>query len=140
MLPWPRWHSLEWWRGYWSDLRPRLLWLEVRGHGLHLRWGVPAWAIEEALRALALTLPWVLWSLQRLPVGSRRYRLLAGRLRLAFGGGGSPSPAPWSQTLELLTGEWEEVLRLPAGEPFIEIEMPASARDGRTLRVRVICL
>jgi hypothetical protein len=140
MPAWPRWHDPDWWRNYWIDVRPRLLWLEVRSQGLHLRWGVPAWAIEETLRALALTIPWLLWLLQRLPGGERRFRLLRGRLRLQVDGGGASVAPPWAGTVALLEGAGEGVLRLPPGEPFIDIETPAGGPGGRSLRVRVLCL
>jgi len=135
-----RWRDFAWWRSYWFDVRPRLLWLEVRGRGIHLRWGMPAWALEETLRGLALTLPWLWWALQRLPGGTRRFQLQGGRFHLRWSGEGPPGPAPWGLTWAILTGVGEGMLRLPPGEPFLDLEVGAGTAAVPTVRVRLLCL
>ena len=134
-----RWHDPAWWRNYWFDVRPRLLWLEVRGRGIHLRWGMPAWALEETLRGLALMLPWLWWALQRIPGAARRVRVAGGRFRRRAAARGAPDPAPWALTWALLARGGEGMLLLPSGEPLFDLEVGTRAAVP-TLRVRLLCL
>lgn len=130
----PRWGDRRWWRDYWFDVRPRMLWIDIRNERLHLRWGVPAWALEETVRALALITLWLSWLAQRIPSGARALTVERGRHRLPINRRSPPGPAPWGITWALLEGVGEGMLRLPPGVPFIEIQA------GRSLRVRVLCL
>lgn len=137
MLRWPRWDDPAWWRAYWDDVRPRLLWLRIDADRVRLRWAVPVWAVEESLRALLLGGPWVLWFLRHLPLPLRwrtRRSFRRGRFDLDLDLAGPPGRAPWAAGRALLEGAGEGMLRLPAGEPFVRVEA------GRGVRIEIVSL
>lgn len=83
-------------------LRPRFLVVRIRAKGIHLRWAIPAWAVEEVLRfALRIAPLLPLWR------GSRRLA--------------RPRDGTLLQTLDGFFGE-RKLLTLPPGEPYVSIE------------------
>lgn len=63
----PPWEEPAWWERYLEDVRPRLVLLRLRIDRVDVRWGVPLWALEESLRFVVLTLPWIFYGARRLP-------------------------------------------------------------------------
>lgn len=129
MLTAPRWGDPGWWVRYWEDVRPRLLWLRIDADKVRIRWGMPEWALEESLRALLLLGPWVLWIARHLPIEARAKasgEFKRGRFRIDLDLSGEPGRAPWHTAVALLEGAGEGMLRLPPGEPFVQVE----AGDG----------
>lgn len=133
----PRWDDPAWWRGYWDDVRPRLLWLRIDADKVRLRWAVPVWALEESLRAVLLVGPWALWVARHLPLPLRwktRREFRRGRFHLDLDLSGPPGPAPWTAGRALLEGAGEGMLRLPTGVPFVHVEA------GRDVRIEIVSL
>ena len=94
-------------RCYLDDLRPRLLTFRLRVKGLHLRWAIPLWAVEEiVLFALKLA--------PLLPVLARYARR-------------NPSPDFGEFDVAgflvgLLSEEGRNTLRLPPDKAFVVVE------------------
>ena len=129
MLTLPRWSDPAWWRAYAHDVRPRMLLLHVRADRVRLRWGVPAWALEEVLRAVLLVGPWALWVARCAPRPWRaRWHGTVGGL--AFDLREAAGTPPWPALLALLEPHagW---LDLPDGEPFVHIEADGAIVDVR---------
>ncbi len=130
MVTSPRWRDPAWWRTVGDDLRPRLLVLHVRADGVHLRWAVPVWALQESLRAVLLVTPWLLWVARCAPAEWRRtwHGRTAGFDWDLRGPAGRP---PWVAGRALLEGDGADAFALPAGEPFVRVETDDATVDLR---------
>jgi hypothetical protein len=114
------------WERWWEDLRPRFVRLTLRVGRRSIRWWAPLWPFEETLRFGLLALPWIAYAWRRAPPAWRGSRAGSGRDQR-----GSSEPlagAPWSALEALLAGHGQGLLRLPPGEPFVQIE--AGDRHG----------
>jgi hypothetical protein len=120
----PRWEESAWWERYWQDVRPRLVLVRIKVERIDIRWGVPLWALEESLRFVLLTLPWVAYGWRWLPPRWRsELARPERRARIAIEPTTTP---PWSSFVALLEGYGDGMLRLESGEPFVSVE----AGDG----------
>lgn len=98
-------------RSYLDDLRPRLLTLRLRVKGLHLRWAIPLWAVEEI----------VLFALKLAPLLPVLARYTPGYARR------NPSPDFGEFDIAgfligLLSEEGRNTLRLPPDRAFVVVE------------------
>jgi hypothetical protein len=123
----PQWDDPAWWSRYWDDVRPRFVLVRIRAERIHLRWGMPLWAVEESLRLVLLALPWVAYAWRWLP---ERWRAELARpdrrIRIAIEPTTRP---PWHTLVALLQGHGEGMLRMERGLPFVQVE----AASGRGL-------
>lgn len=117
----PDWGDPGFWTRAWDDLRPRFVLVRLEVGRLRLRWGAPLWPFEESLRFGLLTLPWIAYAWRRLP--SRWRTELARPERPARILLEPPANAPWPALSALLEGHGEGLLRLPSGEPFVQIDV-----------------
>ena len=121
----PRWDDPGYWERYLDDLKPRFVLVRIEAGRVRLRWGVPLWPFEETLRFGLLLLPWLAWAWQWAPRAWREE--LARPERRARFVLEPPVRPPWTALEALLDGHGEGLLRLPSGEPFVQIE--ASDRE-----------
>lgn len=120
MLTLPRLSDPAWWRAYVRDVRPRMMLLQVRAERIHVRWGVPVWALEETLRAVLLVGPWALWVARCAPKSWRTgWHGAVGSVAFDLRGAAGTPPWPALRALLEQQGGW---LDLPDGEPFVQIE------------------
>lgn len=120
----PNWGDPRFWERAWDDLRPRFVLVRLEAGRVRLRWGVPLWPIEETLRFTLLVLPWLAYAWQWAPRAWRDELARPGRrARFVLE---PPVRAPWPALEALLDGHGEGLLRLPSGEPFVQIQ----ARDS----------
>ena len=126
----PRWGDPDFWVAAWDDLRPRFVLLRLEVGRIRLRWGSPLWPFEETLRFGLLALPWVAYAWQWMPRAWRDELARPGRrARFVIE---PPVGPPWSALEALLDGHGEGMLRLPSGEPFVQIDV-----IDRAERVRI---
>lgn len=128
----PPWEEPGWWERYLEDVRPRLVLLRLRIDRVDVRWGVPLWALEESLRFVVLTLPWLFYGARRLPA---RWRgPLVRSKRMARWSTERSQRPPWHALVALLEGYGDGMLRLERGEPFVLVEAGA---DGRRVLIEI---
>lgn len=128
-MRWPNWGDPAFWQRAWDDLRPRFVLVRLEVGTFKLRWGVPLWPFEETLRFGLLALPWAAYAWQLAP---RRWRdELAREGRKARCVLEPPTRAPWPALEALLDGHGEGMLRLPSGEPFVQIDVHDRAEAVR---------
>jgi hypothetical protein len=115
----PNWGDPRFWERVWDDLRPRFVLVRLEVGRRRLRWGVPLWPFEETLRFGLLALPWFAYAWQWAPRAWRQELAREGRrARFVIE---PPVRVPWPALEALLDGHGEGLLRLPSGEPFVQI-------------------
>lgn len=125
----PRWGDPAFWVAAWDDLRPRFVLLHLEVGRMRLRWGSPLWPFEETLRFGLLALPWVAYAWRWMPRAWRDELARPGRkARFVIE---PPVGPPWSALEALLDGHGEGMLRLPSGEPFVQIDVVDRAERVR---------
>ncbi len=126
----PRWGDPGFWERAWDDLRPRFVLVRFEVGRRRFRWGVPLWPFEETLRFGLLVLPWLAFAWQWAPRHWREELARPGRkARFVIE---PPIKPPWTALEALLDGHGEGLLRLPSGEPFVQI-----VASDRTDAVRI---
>lgn len=117
-------------REYLDEVRPRLVVLRVRADKVRITWGVPLWAAEEvagfllgaaALLNAALPLAPLAWRrrlAQGITVRGRQLKLEHVVARPNEGA----SALELFRTIDALAGgSLRDVLRVPAGEPYVNV-------------------
>jgi hypothetical protein len=100
-----------------ADLRPRFLVVRVRAKGVHFRWAVPSWAVEEVLRFAVRLAPFAPAIVPLLP---KRAAEPLARFTASSAG---RSRRRWLELLDAFFSEHDRnILILPPGEPLISIE------------------
>lgn len=112
---------------YLGELRPRFIVVRIDARGLRLRWAVPAWALEEAIR----------FAIRMAPIARRlsptvarylppRWRERATRLDRSMRPRAEGRPLGRAGALRavdaLFSEEHRDILVLPKGEPLVELE------------------
>lgn len=101
-------------RAYLAELIPRFLVLKIRAKGVHLRWAVPSWALEEILRFALRVAPLVPAIVRILPEKAAR-----SVRRFAPSNAGRNA---WAVLDAFFSEEHRDLLVLPPGEPLVAIE------------------
>lgn len=104
-------------RAYLNEIRPRMLAIHIRAEKIHIRWWMPAWAIEEPLRFLLRLLPIVRGAA---PAATKR---LLMRMRIAVDADAVDTDTSdlWRAIDELFSEADRDLLALPDDVPFVDV-------------------
>lgn len=129
-------------RQYLDEIRPRFVVLRLRTDGANITWGAPLWAAEEVLgfmlgtaalmKALLPLTPraWRQRLNQGLEIAGRTVPLMSPAAEVAYVERPSTTAAlaeAWRTIDSLAGGALRDMLRIPLGEPYVEV------RAGDTL-------
>ncbi|NLG09259.1 MAG: hypothetical protein GX560_08425 [Deinococcales bacterium] len=122
-------------RAYLDEVRPRFLVLRVRAERVNLVWGFPLWALEEVVAFVLGATALLNAALPLLPASWRarlRGGVRVGGRSFELGAAAAAAPAPTGERLalgrvlellnDLAAGSLRDVLRLPPGEPYVEVD------------------